>query len=84
VPAGTALAVLSDGIVIAECVGTRAGVRRTGCAAQAMQGVEAWGARRGARIAALQAVADNGRAQALYAKLDYRQVGRYHYRVLAA
>ena len=41
------------------------------------------GARKqGATIAALQAVAANAPAQALYAKLDYRRVGGYHYRVL--
>jgi hypothetical protein len=47
-----------------------------------MRGLEAWGVAHGARLAALQAVAANQPAQALYAKLDYRRVGGYHYRVL--
>jgi hypothetical protein len=47
-----------------------------------MAALEAWGAKQGAGIAALQAVAANEAAQALYAKLDYTRVGRYHYRVL--
>jgi hypothetical protein len=47
-----------------------------------MTALEAWGAKEGATIAALQAVAANAPAQALYAKLDYARVGGYHYRVL--
>ena len=47
-----------------------------------MRALEAWGAREGATIAALQAVAANEPAQGLYAKLAYARVGGYHYRVL--
>jgi hypothetical protein len=47
-----------------------------------MRALEAWGARQGATIAALQAVAANAPAQALYARLAYALVGSYHYRVL--
>jgi hypothetical protein len=49
-----------------------------------MRAIEAWGARHGATIAALQAVAANTAAQGLYAKLAYSRVGSYHYRVLDA
>jgi GNAT superfamily N-acetyltransferase len=80
-PLATALCVLAEGVAIAECVATRADWRRMGAASRVMQALEAWGARRGARIAALQAVAANAPAQGLYAKLAYIRVGGYHYRV---
>lgn len=78
---GSALGVARDGIVIAECVMTRADRRRTGAGRIVMQALEAWGVHQGARIAALQAVAANAPAQALYAGLDYVKVCSYHYRV---
>ena len=81
-PLATALGVVADGVVIAECVSTRADRRRTGAGSRIMRALEAWGARHGATIAALQAVAANTAAQGLYAKLAYSRVGSYHYRVL--
>lgn len=81
-PAATALAVAGEGVVIAECVMTLANRRRSGAASRVMLALEAWGAKQGATIAALQAVAANAPAQALYARLDYARVGGYHYRVL--
>jgi N-acetylglutamate synthase len=81
-PISVALAVASEGVVIAECVATRAEYRRRGASAQIMRALEAWGLAQGATVAALQAVTANLPAQALYAKLDYRRVGGYHYRVL--
>lgn len=81
-PAATALGVVAHGVVVAECVSTRADLRRIGGASRVMLALEAWGARQGATIAALQAVSANTPAQGLYAKLDYRSVGGYHYRVL--
>ena len=81
-PAATALGVVAEGVVIAECVMTRADRRRGGAASRVMRVLEAWGAREGATIAALQAVAANEPAQGLYAKLAYARVGGYHYRVL--
>ena len=81
-PVSAALGVVAHGVVIAECVATRAEFRRNGGSARIMTALEAWGARHGATIAALQAVAANEPAQALYAKLDYARVGGYHYRVL--
>ena len=61
---------------------TRADLRRVGAGSRVMRALEAWGARQGATIAALQAVAANAPAQALYAKLAYQCVGGYHYHVL--
>jgi hypothetical protein len=81
-PVATALGVVAEGVVIAECVMTLAAQRRGGAATRVMRALESWGASRGAAIAALQAVAANAPAQALYAKLDYARVGGYHYRVL--
>jgi N-acetylglutamate synthase len=81
-PAATALGVVAEGVAIAECVMTRADRRRGGAASRVMRALEAWGAREGATIAALQAVAANEPAQGLYAKLAYARVGGYHYRVL--
>jgi GNAT superfamily N-acetyltransferase len=81
-PMSVALAVAANGVVIAECVATSADLRRHGGSRRVMQGVEAWGAAQGADVAALQAVAANAPAQALYAKLAYRRVAGYHYRVL--
>ncbi len=83
-PMSAALGVVAHGVVMAECVATRAEFRRQGGSARVMTALEAWGAREGATIAALQAVAANAPAQALYAKLDYAKVGGYHYRVLDA
>jgi GNAT superfamily N-acetyltransferase len=81
-PVSVALGVVAHGVVVAECVATLAAFRRRGGSARIMAALEAWGAKQGAGIAALQAVAANEAAQALYAKLDYTRVGRYHYRVL--
>jgi N-acetylglutamate synthase len=81
-PVSCALGVVCDGVVIAECVMTRADARRRGGSVRIMHALEAWGASQGATVAALQAVAANAPAQALYAKLDYERVSRYHYRVL--
>jgi N-acetylglutamate synthase len=81
-PMSAALGVVAHGVVIAECVATLAKFRRQSGSLRIMRALEAWGAGQGATIAALQAVATNAPAQALYAKLDYRPVGDYHYRVL--
>jgi GNAT superfamily N-acetyltransferase len=81
-PLASALCVVAEGVAIAECVATRADRRRTGAGSRIMGALEAWARRRGASIAALQAVAGNAAAQGLYAKLAYTRVGGYHYRVL--
>jgi GNAT superfamily N-acetyltransferase len=82
VPISVALAVVHAGVVIAECVATLAAYRRRGASEHIMCALEAWGVSQGANLAALQAVAENAPAQALYAKLGYHRVGGYHYRVL--
>src|SRR5262249_28299425 len=66
-PMSAALGVVAHGVVIAECVATRAALRRQGGSARIMTTLEAWGAKEGATVAALQAVAANVPAQALYA-----------------
>lgn len=77
----TALAVAHRDVVIAECVATLAAARGTGAARAVMSGLETWGAQQGCSVAALQALANNTAAQALYRALCYREHGRYHLRV---
>ena len=77
----TALGVPLDGIIIAECVATHAEARGTGAASNVMRALEVWGAARGCQYAALQAVTTNAPAQALYKRLGYMPIGRYHMRV---
>ena len=81
-PIATALGVITDDIVIVECVMTNAAARRTGAANLVMQGLEQWAARHGARISALQAVTSNAPAQGLYTRLGYIELGRQHFYVL--
>lgn len=78
----TALGVLHEGAVIAECVGTSASARRQGAASAVMSALEAWGGTQGARTIGLQAVTTNMPAQGLYAALGYTAAGTYHYRYL--
>lgn len=77
----TALGCALDGVVVAECVATRADRRRLGGAEAVMSGVEAWAATIGARTLALGAVAANAPAQALYARIGYRRAGHYRMRI---
>ena len=78
----TALGVLHEGAVIAECVGTAASARRQGAASAVMRALEAWGVAQDARTIGLQAVTTNAPAQGLYAALGYTAAGTYHYRFL--
>ncbi|HWV83390.1 MAG TPA: GNAT family N-acetyltransferase [Hyphomicrobiaceae bacterium] len=78
----TALGVLHEGAVIAECVGTASSARRQGAASAVMSALEAWGSAQGARTIGLQAVTTNTPAQGLYAALGYTAAGTYHYRYL--
>jgi N-acetylglutamate synthase len=81
-PVATALGVITDDIVIVECVMTNTAARRTGAANLVMHGLEQWAANNGARMSGLQAVTSNAPAQALYARLGYTELGRQHYFVL--
>jgi ribosomal protein S18 acetylase RimI-like enzyme len=78
----TALGVLHEDAVIAECVGTSTAARRQGAASAVMSALEAWGASQGAHTIGLQAVTTNLPAQGLYAALGYTVAGTYHYRYL--
>lgn len=80
-PLSSALAVLSpDGIVLVECLATRSSIRRSGGAQVVMDALESWAASNGAHTAALQVVAGNTPARALYERRGYVEAGRYHYR----
>jgi N-acetylglutamate synthase len=80
-PVTCALAVIApDGVAVVECVATLATQRRLGSAGVVMEALEAWSEAAGARTAALQVVAGNTAARALYERRGYRQVGTYHYR----
>ncbi len=78
----TALGVLHESAVIAECVGTTASARRRGAASAVMRALESWAVAQGARTIGLQAVTKNLPAQGLYAALGYAAAGTYHYRFL--
>lgn len=77
----TALAVITDSVVVAECVGTLTSMRRSGAASAVMRGLEAWAHTNGATMSALQVVAANTAGQGLYRGLGYREINRYHYRI---
>ena len=77
----TALGVAHKDVVIAECVATLTEARGTGAASAVMRGLTNWGTMQGCKISALQALANNAPAQALYKSLGYREHGRYHLRV---
>lgn len=59
-----------------------AAVRRQGLGYALVGGLMDWGKRGGAEIAYLQVVAENERAQRLYAKLGFSEHHRYWYRTL--
>jgi GNAT superfamily N-acetyltransferase len=81
---GTAVAAalmsLADGIVLTGNVVTAAGERRKGHAAAMMRTGLAWAYAQGARVAALNVLADNAPAIALYERLGYAAQYDYGYR----
>ena len=77
----TALGVVLDDVLIAECVATLAEARGGGAASAVMRGLASWGVARGCKFSALQVLVNNVPAQALYASLGYKEHGRYHLRV---
>lgn len=66
-----------------DCVMTRADARRAGAATVVMTAAEAWASGEGARRLLLSVVDDNAPAVRLYARLGYRRLSGYHYRVAA-
>jgi len=73
--------VISSGLCVAdgdfaviECMATRLEARRQGGADAVLQSLEAWAARRGVKTLALQAVAANTAAVALYSRFGFAPV----------
>jgi N-acetylglutamate synthase len=80
----TALGVIVDGVAVVECVATAPTARRQGHALRVMQALETWAFDADARTIALQVVARNTAARALYEGLGYGETSNYHYRVRGA
>jgi N-acetylglutamate synthase len=70
----TGLCVVDGAFAVVECMATRTEARRQGGAAAVLAGIEAWAASRGARTLALQVVAANTPALALYGGLGFTPV----------
>jgi N-acetylglutamate synthase len=79
-PLASALMSVADGIVFAGNVVTAASERRKGCGSAAMLSGLAWAVGEGAKVAALNVLADNEPALALYGSVGYAHVYDYHYR----
>jgi ribosomal protein S18 acetylase RimI-like enzyme len=71
---------VADGVAVTGNVGTDAAQRGRGFATAMMRTGLAWAKAQGAATAALNVVADNVAARALYAGLGYRFVFDYVYR----
>ncbi len=70
----TALCVADDGLAVVECMATRQQARRLGGAIAVLRSIEAWAAMQNAKALALQVVADNRAAMALYAGFGFTAV----------
>jgi ribosomal protein S18 acetylase RimI-like enzyme len=79
--AACGFAVAQDGYVGFYDIVTDPRHRRRGLAEQLMRGLLAWGQAQGAHTAYLQVMLNNPPALALYAKLGFREVYQYWYRV---
>jgi ribosomal protein S18 acetylase RimI-like enzyme len=75
------MGVVQEGFVGLFDIVTAAGFRKRGFGRQIVLDLLAWGKRRGAHTAYLQAMLDNGPALRLYSKAGFREVYRYWYRV---
>ena len=78
--AASALMSVADGIVFAGSVVTAASERRRGYGNAVMLSGLAWAVGEGAKVAALNVLADNEPALALYGSVGYAHVYDYHYR----
>jgi len=79
-PAGVAFAAVHEGICMVHAVEVLPHQQRQGVATWIMRAAAHWGAAQGADRLSVLCVEANTRAQALYAKLGFAPVGRYHYR----
>lgn len=79
-PAGVAFAALHEDICMVHAVEVLPHQQRQGVATWIMRAAAHWGQAQGARELSVLCVEENARAQALYAKLGFAPVGRYHYR----
>jgi GNAT superfamily N-acetyltransferase len=70
----TGLCVADGAFAVVECMATRAEARRQGGADAVLAGIEAWAATRGVRTLALQVVAANPPALALYRSRGFEPV----------
>jgi len=79
----TGLGVADGGFAAIECMATRAEARRQGGAQAVLAAIEAWAAAQGVRILALQAVAANAAAIALYRGAGFAPVATNRFWVKA-
>jgi len=70
----TGLCVVDGAFAVVECMATRAEARRQGGGAAVLAGIEAWAAAHGVRALALQVVAANAPALALYRGFGFAPV----------
>jgi GNAT superfamily N-acetyltransferase len=70
----TGLCVIDGDFGVVECMATRAEARRQGGADAVLRSLEAWAAKQGARTLALQVVAINAPAVALYTRFGFASV----------
>jgi len=74
------LSIADGGLASVQCMATRAGARRNGCAKAVLSAIEAWAAAQGCTHLYLQAETANVAAIALYEGYGFRNAGRYHLR----
>jgi len=79
-PGGVAYVGVHDGVAMVHAVEVLAQQRRQGVAEWLMRAAAIWAKERGAREISVLCVAENAAANALYHKLGFAQIGRYHYR----
>jgi GNAT superfamily N-acetyltransferase len=80
----TGLCVVDGEFAVVECMATRTEARRQGGAQAVLAGIEAWATARGARTLALQVVAANPPALALYRGLGFLPVATNRFWIGAA